>query len=165
MTSIPPNVHWLWLSVGIAVADLGFKRLMEHVLADAPIRVLPVFNLALGYNTGVSFGMFAELGGWQRWPLVLLSLAIAIGLVVWLVRLPAAGEIAAKTALALIIGGAIGNAADRIAFGQVTDFIQLYWRSWTWPTFNLADMAVSAGAVLLVMSKDFRRSDKAAGRA
>lgn len=161
MMRISPNLRWLWLSAAVVVADLGLKRLMEDVLAEEPIRVLPVFNLALGYNRGVSFGMFADMGGGQRWPLVVLTLAIAIALTVWLVRLPPAGETAAKTALALIIGGAAGNAADRIAFGHVTDFIQLHWQSWAWPTFNLADVAITCGAVVLVMASGWGRREEA----
>lgn len=157
MILIPPNLRWLWLSAAVAVADLGLKRLMEDVLTEAPIRVLPVFNLALGYNRGVSFGMLADMGGGQRWPLVVLTLAIAIALVIWLVRLSPAGEVAAKMALGLIIGGAAGNAADRISFGHVTDFIQLHWQSWAWPTFNLADMAITFGAVMLVMASGWGR--------
>lgn len=150
------NLRWLWLSAAVALADLGVKRLMERLLADAPIEVAPVFNLALGYNRGVSFGMLADLGGWQQWPLIILALAIATGLVAWLARQPMSGETASKSALALVIGGAMGNAVDRMAFGHVTDFIQLHWEGWAWPTFNLADIAISLGAVLLVASANRR---------
>ena len=160
MMRVSPNLRWLWLSAAVAVADLGLKRLMEDVLAEAPIRVLPVFNLALGYNRGVSFGVLADIGGGQRWPLVVLTLTIAIALVIWLVRLSPAGDTAVKTALALIVGGAAGNAADRIAFGHVTDFIQLHWQSWAWPTFNLADMAITCGAVILVMASGWGRREE-----
>lgn len=159
------SLRWLWLSAAVAVADLGLKRLMEDVLAEGPIRVLPVFNLALGYNKGVSFGMLADMGGGQRWPLVVLTLAIAIALVIWLVRLPPAGDVAAKTALALIIGGATGNVADRIAFGRVTDFIQLHWQSWFWPTFNLADVSISAGAALLLVGSSWSNRESPASQA
>lgn len=152
MMRVSPNLHWLWLSTAVMVADLGLKRLMENILADTPIRVLPVFNLALGYNRGISFGMLADAGGWQRWPLVILTLAIAVALVIWLARLPRGGEVPVKVALALVIGGAAGNAADRISFGHVTDFIQLHWQSWAWPTFNLADMAITSGAAILMVA-------------
>ena len=152
------NLRWLWLSAAVASADLGLKRLMEKLLAEASIEVLPVFDLALGYNRGVSFGMLADLGGWQRWPLIILALAITVGLVVWLARQPLSGETASKSALALVIGGAMGNAVDRIAYGHVTDFILLHWGGWAWPTFNLADMAISLGAILLVASTNRRAS-------
>lgn len=152
------NLRWLWLSAAVASADLGLKRLMEKVLAEASFEVLPVFNLALGYNRGVSFGMLADLGGWQRWPLVILSLAIAAGLVLWLARQPVSGETASKSALALVIGGAMGNAVDRMAYGHVTDFILLHWGGWAWPTFNLADVTISLGAILLVASTNRRAS-------
>lgn len=152
------NLRWLWLSAVVASADLGLKRLMEGLLAGASIEVLPVFNLALGYNRGVSFGMLADVGGWQRWPLVILALAVALWLVVWLARHPVSGEATSKLALALIIGGALGNAVDRMAYGHVTDFIQLHWRGWAWPTFNLADVAISLGAILLVASTNRRAS-------
>lgn len=152
------NLRWLLLSAAVASADLGLKRLMERLLADVSIEVLPVFNLALGYNRGVSFGMLADLGGWQRWPLILLALVIAVGLVVWLTRQPASGETTSKSALALVIGGAVGNAVDRMAYGHVTDFILLHWGGWAWPTFNLADVAISLGAILLVASTNRRAS-------
>ena len=106
------NLRWLWLSAAVASADLGLKRLMEKLLAEASIEVLPVFDLALGYNRGVSFGMLANVGGWQRWPLTMLALAIAMALVVWLARQPVSGETSSKSALALVIGGAMGNAQD-----------------------------------------------------
>jgi len=152
------NLRWLWLSAAVAAADLGLKRAMEKVLAEASIEVLPVFNLALGYNRGVSFGMLADLGGLQRWPLVILSLAIAAGLVLWLARQPVSGETASKSALALVIGGAMGNAVDRMAYGHVTDFILLHWEGWAWPTFNLADVTISLGAILLIASTNHRAS-------
>ncbi|OJX71864.1 signal peptidase II [Magnetospirillum sp. 64-120] len=152
------NLRWLWLSAAVASADLGLKRVMEKMLAEASMEVLPVFSLALGYNRGISFGMLADLGGWQRWPLIILALAIAMGLAVWLARQPVSGETASKSALALVIGGAMGNAVDRMAFGHVTDFIQLHWGGWAWPTFNFADVAISLGAILLVASSSRRES-------
>lgn len=159
MMGVPSNLRWLCLSVGVAGADLVMKRAMEGVLADGSIPLLPILSLSLGYNTGVSFGMFADPGGWQRWPLVVLSVVIVMGLVVWLTRLPPTGRIASKMALALIVGGAAGNVADRAVFGHVTDFILLHWRSWFWPTFNFADIAISAGAVLFVAVSCHRQPD------
>lgn len=155
---IPSNLPWLWLSAGVAGADLVVKRAMEAVLADGAVPLLPVLTLSLGYNTGVSFGMFADPGGWQRWPLAALSVVIVMALVVWLVRQPPAGEVAAKTALALIIGGAAGRRATSPTgspVGHVTDFIQLHWQSWTWPRFNLADVAITCGAAVLVMASNW----------
>ncbi|MDG4604451.1 MAG: signal peptidase II, partial [Candidatus Contendobacter sp.] len=117
----------------------------------------PSFNLLLTYNTGAAFSFLADAGGWQRWFFLGLGLMVSIGLLIWLGRLkPAEKRLAA--ALALILGGAVGNLIDRIWLGQVIDFIQLYYDRWYWPAFNIADSAITLGAVLLVL--DSWRSKK-----
>jgi signal peptidase II len=114
------------------------------------VPVLPSFNLMLTYNPGAAFSFLAGAGGWQRWFFLSLGTAISIALVVWLTRLRPE-EKRLGLALALILGGAIGNLIDRAWLGQVIDFIQLYYDRWYWPTFNIADSAISIGAALLVL--------------
>ena len=149
--------RWIWLSVLVIALDQATKYL-AGVLLDLhqPVPVLPSFNLMLTYNTGAAFSFLADAGGWQRWFFLGLSALVSLGLIVWLWRLkPSDGRLAA--ALALILGGAVGNLIDRAWLGQVIDFIQLYYDRWYWPAFNVADSAITVGAVLLVADSLFAK--------
>ena len=140
-----------WLSGSVVVLDQVTKFLAETLLTfHQPVPVLSWFNLLLTYNTGAAFSFLADAGGWQRWFFLGLGLLISIGLIVWLRRLQPTEKWLA-VALALILGGAIGNLIDRAWLGQVIDFIQLYYQRWYWPAFNIADSAITVGAVLLVL--------------
>jgi signal peptidase II len=142
---------WLWLSVLVIGLDQATKTLAEILLVmHRPIPVLPSFNLMLTYNPGAAFSFLADGGGWQRWFFLGLGTAVSIGLILWLRRLkPEEKRLA--LALALILGGAIGNLIDRAWLGHVIDFIQLYYDHWYWPAFNIADSAITLGATLLVL--------------
>jgi len=142
--------YW-WLSGSVIVLDQVTKFLAETLLTfHQPVPVLPSFNLLLTYNTGAAFSFLAGASGWQRWFFLGLGSLVSIGLIVWLRRLKPT-ETRLATALALILGGAIGNLIDRAWLGQVIDFIQLYYQHWYWPAFNLADSAITVGAALLVL--------------
>jgi signal peptidase II len=142
---------WIWLSLLVIVLDQATKYLAETLLVmHQPIPVMPSFNLMLTYNTGAAFSFLADAGGWQRWFFLGLGTLVSIGLVIWLTRLKPQ-EKWLMIALALILGGAIGNLIDRAWLGQVIDFIQLYYDRWYWPAFNIADSAITIGAVLLVV--------------
>jgi signal peptidase II len=143
--------QWGWLSVFVIVLDQATKFLAEMMLVmHQPVPLTPSFNLMLTYNTGAAFSFLANAGGWQRWFFLILGLAVSLGLILWLQRLkPTEKRLAA--ALALILGGAVGNLIDRAWLGQVIDFIQLYYQRWYWPAFNIADSAISIGAFLLVL--------------
>ena len=114
-----------------------------------PVEVLPFFNLTLLHNTGAAFSLLADAGGWQRWLFTLLAIAIAIVVAVWLTRV-AGRERWTALALALILGGAIGNVIDRLRFGYVIDFLDFHAAGWHWPAFNIADAAITVGAALLI---------------
>lgn len=145
-----PKWCW-WLGGGVVVLDQTTKHLAETLLVmHQPVPILPSFNLLLTYNTGAAFSFLARAGGWQRWFFLALGLGVSIGLIVWLRRLKPEQKWLAL-ALALILGGAVGNLIDRIWLGQVIDFIQLYYDRWYFPAFNVADSAISIGAVLLVL--------------
>lgn len=142
---------WIWLSVLVVVLDQATKYLAETwLILHQPVSVLPGFNLMLAYNTGAAFSFLADAGGWQRWFFLGLGSAVSIGLAIWLIRLKP-GERWLAAALALILGGAVGNLIDRLWLGQVIDFIQLYYDRWYWPAFNIADSAITLGAVLLIV--------------
>lgn len=151
-------LRWLWVSVAVVVLDQATKQLAEAMLEyNEPLVLLPVFNLTLRYNTGAAFSFLAESGGWQRWFFVVLALAVSTFLVVWLRRLPrtAAWE---ALGLTLVLGGALGNVIDRLIFGHVIDFIEVHYRHWYWPAFNVADSAITVGVTVLIVDGLFNRS-------
>lgn len=113
------------------------------------IMLLPILNLRLGFNTGVTFGMFANSAAGAVWLLVGLSLAIIVVLARWLWRTTSIVE---GSALGLVIGGAVGNVADRLRIGAVVDFIDAHYAGWHWPTFNMADVAIVSGVALLILA-------------
>ncbi len=142
---------WLWLSLLIVILDQLTKVWINtHLPFNQPLAVLPFFNLRLLYNTGAAWSILATAGGWQRWFLSGLALVISLLIVVWLSRLTRQQWWLA-CALALILGGAVGNLVDRIIYGYVIDFIDIYYQGWHWPAFNLADSAISVGAVMLLL--------------
>ena len=114
------------------------------------LRIIPGLNITYVHNTGAAFSFLSDAGGWQRWLFISLSGIISIVLVFWLKRLPATGLWLA-VALALILGGAVGNLIDRILLGYVIDFIDVYFLKWHWPAFNVADSAISTGVVMLII--------------
>ena len=152
-------LRWLWLSLAVIVLDLGIKALASANLEyGRPLEVLPIFNLTLLHNTGAAFSFLAEHAGWQRWLFALIAIGASIGLTVWLSRLKR-GETLAAVSLALVIGGAIGNLYDRLVHGYVVDYLSFHWGDWYYPAFNLADTAITLGAVGLVLQSlsDSRR--------
>jgi signal peptidase II len=150
--------QWGWLSAFVIVLDQATKYLAEALLVmHQPVPVLPSFNLMLTYNTGAAFSFLAGAGGWQRWFFLGLGSLVSIGLIVWLRRLKP-GEKWLAAALALILGGAVGNLIDRAWLGQIIDFIQLYYDRWYWPAFNIADSAITLGAALLVLDSLWSRN-------
>ncbi|HET6805373.1 MAG TPA: signal peptidase II [Frateuria sp.] len=149
----PNALPWLLLSLLVIGLDQLTKLWALHALQPAgmPHAVIPgVLNWTLAFNTGAAFSFLAQSDGWQRWFFVGLALLISGALVVWLARTPRRDW---RTALplALIVGGALGNLVDRLHAAQVTDFIQVYYRQWSYPVFNVADCGITVGAVLLIL--------------
>ncbi|MBB2963592.1 signal peptidase II [Methylobacterium sp. R2-1] len=122
-----------------------------------PWRLAPFADFVVVWNRGVSYGLFQQEGGFGRWLLVGVSLAAAIGLSVWMYR---SGSRLLAVALGLIVGGALGNAIDRAAYGAVFDFVHLHAGTWSWYVFNVADAAIVAGVIGLIID-----SLRPAGRA
>ncbi|MGJ8526524.1 Lipoprotein signal peptidase [Halomonadaceae bacterium LMG 33818] len=146
-------LQWLWLAVVVIILDLGSKWLALFALNyDQPVTVIPgFFNLTLMYNHGAAFSFLADNSGWQRWLLAAIAIIAALLLGFWLTRLKA-GQARMAAALALIIGGAIGNLFDRMVNGYVVDFLSFHWQQvYYYPTFNIADSAITIGAVLLIL--------------
>lgn len=141
----------------VLVLDQLTKFLIEYAL---PLHqewvLLPILSLQRVYNTGAAFSFLHDAGGWQRGFLSVVSIAIMVWLAVWIHRLTPADR-RLVWALALILGGAAGNLVDRLSTGAVTDFIVLHYQDWYWPTFNVADTAISLGVVALILLS-FRRT-------
>jgi signal peptidase II len=149
--------HWLWLSLVVILLDQASKWLVLSSLTPYQVvELLPNLNLTLMFNPGAAFSFLADAGGWQRWLFAGFALLVTLALVIWLWRLQRSERLLAL-GLALIIGGAVGNLIDRVAYGHVVDFIQVYLpliplRLFNpWPAFNIADSAISIGVVLLLI--------------
>ena len=151
MSKQPTAAIWLWLALAVFVLDIATKQLAEMLLVYAqPVEILPVLNFTLLYNPGAAFSFLADQSGWQRWFFTAIKLAVSIMLIVWITRLPRT-LLWLPAALALILGGALGNLFDRVLFGHVIDFISVHWQNAYFPAFNLADSAISIGAVMMVV--------------
>ena len=151
-------LKWLWLSVAIIILDQLTKWWANTSLDYAtPIAVMPMFNLTLVYNTGAAFSFLSEAGGWQRWFFAGVAMVISVVLVIWLSRLKP-GQTLLALGLALLLGGALGNLWDRLLLGYVIDFIDIYYGQRHWPAFNIADMAISMGAALMIFDS-FRHAN------
>jgi signal peptidase II len=144
---------WIWLFVSAAVvwADMATKDWASEVLTlYRSHEVFSWLNMMLAHNYGAAFSFLNDAGGWQRWFFTILASVVSLGLIVWLLRLPRR-EWITGLALALVIGGAIGNLVDRIELGYVVDFIDVHYAGWHWPAFNVADSAISCGVALLLI--------------
>ncbi|MCF3194566.1 MULTISPECIES: signal peptidase II [Pseudomonas] len=147
------RLGWLWLTVLVLVIDLTSKVYFDNSLQMyQQIVVIPdLFSWTLAYNTGAAFSFLADSAGWQRWLFALIAVVVSAVLVVWLKRL-GRNDTWLAIALALILGGALGNLYDRIVYGHVVDFILVHWQNrWYFPAFNFADSAICVGAVMLAL--------------
>ncbi|MGR8950398.1 MAG: signal peptidase II [Gammaproteobacteria bacterium] len=154
--------HWLLIALAVVIFDQITKQLAEHLLTyGQPLAVLPNFNLTLLYNKGAAFSFLNSAGGWQRWLFTAIALIVSGVIIIWLKE---AGEEQRWTpaALVLILGGAVGNVIDRILFGHVIDFIQVYYKTFYWPAFNVADSAICVGAAILLLSGWFLKPQNTA---
>lgn len=146
------TAHWLALAAVVVVLDQLTKFGASAVLNYAePVAIFPGLNFTLAHNTGAAFSLLSEASGWQRWFFAAIALVVSIVITVWLRRV-GDEELWLPLALSLILGGALGNFIDRLNLGYVVDFIQVYYKAWYWPAFNIADSAICVGAVLLVLS-------------
>lgn len=142
---------WTWLSALVIVLDQVTKQVVEKTLPYAdPVAVFPGLSWFRIYNRGAAFSMLSNASGWQRWFFTAMALIVSVVLVVWLYR-TVRGDWRTALPLSLVLGGAIGNVIDRIAYGHVIDFVLVYYQDWSFPAFNLADSAISVGAVCLIL--------------
>lgn len=147
----PNALVWLLLSAAVIGIDQLTKAIVLRALVPyMPHEVIPhVLNWTLAFNKGAAFSFLADGSGWQTWVFAILAIVVSIGMAAWLDRTPR-GDWRTALPVALIIGGALGNLLDRLIHGQVTDFIQVYWHAWSFAAFNVADSAITVGAVALM---------------
>ena len=148
---MPKAGLWYGLASLVVVLDQFSKWIvLNHIEFGQTIYVAPFWNWVLTYNPGAAFSFLADQQGWQRWFFTALALAVAGWIALELRRHPEQKLL--SLALALIMGGALGNVIDRVRFGAVVDFIQWHAAGYYWPAFNVADSAITVGAILLVFS-------------
>lgn len=152
----PSFARWLALALALVLVDQLTKQAV--LIAFLPGERLPVirgfFDLTLLFNRGAAFSILADAGGWQRWLFVGIGIAATVFIVLMLWR--HGSQRLFSFALALILGGAIGNVIDRVLRGEVVDFLLFFWRSWHFPAFNVADSAITIGAALLIIDELLR---------
>jgi signal peptidase II len=144
-------------AVVIALDQLSKVAISSHFVYGESLSIAPFFNLVLAHNQGAAFSFLNDAGGWQRWMFSLIAV-IASAWIIWLMGRHRSQKWFCA-ALALILGGALGNLIDRIAYGYVVDFLDFYWGNAHFPAFNLADSAITCGAALLLL--DSFRNKKA----
>lgn len=145
----PAMRKWLTVALAVIVADHLTKFWVSSALDyQEAVPVLPFFSLVLVYNTGAAFSFLADAGGWQRWFFIGVGIVATVVIVHLLQRNARDPRLA--LALALVLGGALGNVIDRVVLGHVVDFLYFHYRGLAWPAFNVADSAITVGAALLI---------------
>ena len=146
-----PWLKWFALAATILLLDQLTKLwiMAEFSLGESRY-VNGIFNLVRAHNEGAAFSFLSDAGGWQRWLFSIISIVVSVVIAVWLTRLPRQRVLEAL-GLSLILGGALGNLYDRLILGYVVDFLDFHWAGWHFAAFNVADMAISVGAVLIII--------------
>ncbi|MAN52700.1 MULTISPECIES: signal peptidase II [unclassified Marinimicrobium] len=152
---------WRWYALAIAV--IALDQISKHWVSAAltygePVVFTPFFNFTLLHNPGAAFSFLSDAGGWQRWFFTVVAAVVSVVLVIWLARVSEKRYEA--LALALILGGAIGNLYDRVVLGYVVDFVVVHYQDYYWPAFNIADSAITVGAALLILDMLFGKDKR-----
>jgi signal peptidase II len=144
------------VAVLVIIADQATKwAIVQWVDLYQKVPINSFINLTHQRNTGAAFSFLADAGGWQRWFFVVLASGVSIVIAVWLWRIRNERQTLLAAGLALVLGGAIGNLIDRAMQGYVTDFIQVWFGDWAYPSFNVADAGITVGAALLIIDALF----------
>jgi signal peptidase II len=143
---------WMWFtfSAMIIIADqLSKSAVISHLEPYQSYTILPMLNFTLAYNTGAAFSFLSQTGGWHHWFFIVFTAIVSIVLCVWMIRLPNKSAYMQFAAISFILGGALANLIDRINKGYVVDFIDVYYKNYHWPIFNVADCAITVGTIML----------------
>ena len=158
-TGIRRYIAWISVAILIIAADQATKwAVIEWVPLYGKVPINFFVNVTHQQNQGAAFSFLADQAGWQRWFFVVLATAVSGVMIAWLWRIRQEGPIVLMAGLSFVLGGAIGNLIDRAMLGYVTDFIQVWFGSWAFPSFNVADSAITVGAVLLIIDEIGRAS-------
>lgn len=150
----------LWVTALVVILDYLTKQWASSSFEyGQSLEVLPIFDLTLLHNTGAAFSFLADAGGWQRWFFTFIAFSVSAVLLVWMSRL-SPKQRWLNVALALILGGALGNLYDRLAYGYVVDFLHFHWQQHYFPAFNIADSAITLGAIMLIIDAFWLQSEK-----
>lgn len=147
------STGWCWLGVAVVVFFIDrFAKIWvsQHLIFGESWQILPIFNLTLAYNTGAAFSFLHYASGWQNIFLGGLALIISLIILIWLWRTPVRERLL-NIALCLILAGALGNFTDRVLYGYVIDFLDFHLIGWHFAIFNIADSAISVGAMLMLL--------------
>lgn len=154
------GLRFLWISVIIFVADQWTKMAIVDAMEQyESIQITSFFNLTYVHNYGAAFSFLYDAGGWQRYFLSAVALIIS-ALILWWLRQTTRQQVLLPVAFSFILGGALGNVFDRIAYGYVIDFLDFYYNTSHWPAFNIADSAIFIGAALLIIDMFVNKEDK-----
>lgn len=156
-TAAQSGLRWLWLSVVFLIADQGSKLwVAANFDLYESIAVMPMFNFTYVHNEGAAFSFLSEAGGWQRWFFSAIAFSISGLLLYWMRGLNKSDKLL-SIAYALVLSGALGNLIDRVSYGYVIDFLDVYYQQHHWPAFNIADAAICVGAVLIIYDAIFSK--------
>ena len=149
---VKPKLGLLLALIVVAIVLDQFTKFYASSVLDygRPVEVLPVLNWTLLHNYGAAFSFLSDAGGWQRWFFTGISSVVSVIFLVWMTRLPLEHWLM-RFSLAFIVAGAIGNLIDRVLYGYVVDFISVHWENNFFPAFNIADMAITFGAMLMIL--------------
>ena len=149
-------IAWIMLAIAVAALDQLTKwAIVEWITLYERVPINSFMNLTHQRNTGAAFSFLANAGGWQRWFFVVLATAVSGMIAAWLWQVRRDGTVLLSAGLSLVLGGAIGNLIDRARLGYVTDFIQVWFGEWAFPSFNVADSAITVGAAFLIIDALF----------
>jgi len=152
-------LKWLWLSGVMVVLDQMSKVWIDLNLSlHESIPIMPSFSITYARNYGAAFSFLSEAGGWQRWFFAVLAIAVSVGIVIYLKKLKPEEKLLALS-LSLILGGAIGNIIDRVIYGYVIDFLDVYYDTYHWPIFNIADSAITVGVGLMLIESFMEKEE------
>lgn len=141
----------LWIAAAVFVADQLTKfSATDYLTRHGDVQLTSFLNFALVHNTGAAFGFLSSASGWQNIFFIVVA-SVACIVILWMTWRLVANDLVLGAGLMLVLGGAAGNLTDRLIHGYVIDFIDVYYRAWHWPAFNVADSAITVGAVLLII--------------
>ncbi len=158
---------WMIVALVVVIADQVTKSaiILHMPYPSPPMDINSFLTLTHQQNEGAAWSFLADAGGWQRYFFIVLATVVSVVIGVWLWRIRNEGPLILAAGLSLVLGGAVGNVVDRIRLGHVTDFIQVWFGNWAFPSFNVADAAITVGAALLIIDSLFGsgRAEAAAG--